>query len=174
MSTELARIQERLASEGEKTLAFFETLSSHEWDQQVYTTGSQWRVRQFLAHFVSAERAYMRFMRDVLQGGQGAPRDFDINAFNEAETPTLSRTPVPELMAAFRQVQAELIELSKSLTETDLSRVGYHPWFGEMELSWYLKLVYRHNMIHLRDIRQALQTGQPVPHAAVLPPTQPG
>ena len=174
MSTELARIQERLASEGEKTAAFFESLSSSEWGQQVYTTGSQWRVRQFLAHFVSAEHAYIRFMRDVLQGGEGAPRDFDINAFNEAETPPLSQNPVAELIAAFRQVRAELIGLCNNLTEADLSRIGYHPWFGEMELSWYLKLVYRHNVIHLRDIRQALQTGQPVPHAAVLPPTQPG
>jgi len=33
-----------------------------------------------------------------------------------------------------------------------------------------LKLIYRHNIIHLRDIRRALKTRQPVPHLDVTPP----
>ncbi len=35
-----------------------------------------------------------------------------------------------------------------------------------------LKLIYRHNMIHLRDLRKALATGDPVPHLDVSPPSQ--
>jgi hypothetical protein len=32
-----------------------------------------------------------------------------------------------------------------------------------------LKLVYRHNMLHERDVRKALETGQPVPHVDAQP-----
>jgi hypothetical protein len=34
-----------------------------------------------------------------------------------------------------------------------------------------LKLVYRHTMLHLRDVRKALETGLPVPHLDVTPPS---
>ena len=41
--------------------------------------------------------------------------------------------------------------------ETDLDREGRHPFFGPSALEKLLKLVYRHNMLHLRDIRHALK-----------------
>jgi hypothetical protein len=53
---------------------------------------------------------------------------------------------------------------------TDLQLRGYHPWFGDSQLEDMLKLIYRHNIIHLRDIRRALKTRRPVPHLDVTPP----
>ncbi len=55
MSDELALVSRRLEEEGGKMLAFFEELSDGDWEQQVYVTGSGWRIRDLLAHFVSAE-----------------------------------------------------------------------------------------------------------------------
>ena len=170
MADKLARIQERLASDIEKTVAFFDSLSVSDWDQPLYTTGSQWQVRHLLAHFVSAERAYTHYMRDVLQGGPGVPKDFDLDAFNDAETPALSARPIPELMAALRQTRADLTDLTRSMTDADLDRSVYHPWFGQSDMRSMLKLIYRHHMIHLRDARAALETGRPVPHRDIAPP----
>jgi hypothetical protein len=58
------------------------------------------------------------------------------------------------------------------MAEADFDRVGYHPWFGDTPLENMLKLVYRHNMIHQRDIEKALATGQPVPHLEVTAPSK--
>ncbi|HLE50743.1 MAG TPA: DinB family protein [Anaerolineales bacterium] len=167
MVGELGHIRRRLAEEGEKTLTFFETLAPSDWEQQVYTVGSQWRVRQVLAHFISAERAYQGYIRDVLQGGQGAPRDMDIDAFNDAEAPTLSVNPIAELISALRQARADTISLTETLEESDLARNGYHPWFGEKNLAWYLKMLYRHHTMHLQDVRKSLDTGETIPHSDV-------
>jgi hypothetical protein len=160
----LAHIQKRLVEEGNKTIAFFESLTSSDWDQQVYTTGSGWRVRQVLAHFISAERAYQQSIQDVLQGGRGAPDDLDIDRFNETETPPLSQQPVSELIEAMRQSRAETIRIAQNLDEADLVRVGNHPWFGEKEVGWFLKLLYRHHTMHLYDVRKSLEYRAPVPH----------
>jgi hypothetical protein len=165
----LGRIRTRMKEEGDKTAAYFDSLAHSDWDQQVYTTGSGWRVRQLLAHFISAERAFEHFIRDVLAGGSGAPRDFDIDDFNETEVPELQASP-PELIAAFRQTRLQTIKLLDDVTSADLRLQGYHPWFGDSQLEDMLKLIYRHNIIHLRDIRRALKTGQPVPHLDVTPP----
>ena len=161
MSEELLHIRRRLSDEGEKTVAYFESLSPADWEQQVYQTGSEWRVREILAHFVSAERAYQKYLDDVLRGGMGAPDDMDIDEFNESEVPTIQGSPA-ELIEVFKQVRIDTLELTESLDEADLTRAANHPWFEEKEISWYLKLLYRHNTMHRMDIRKALRSGQPV------------
>jgi uncharacterized damage-inducible protein DinB len=164
LDEDLAHIQKRLAKEGEKIFAFFESLSQSDWDQQVYTTGSCWQVRQVLAHFISAERAYQHAIQDVIKGGRGTSENLDINRFNETETPLLSQQPLPYLLATLRKTRLETLQITRTLDESDLRRSAGHPWFGEKEVGWYLKLLYRHQSMHLYDVRKALETRTPVPH----------
>jgi hypothetical protein len=161
MSEELSHIRRRLTDEGEKTVAYFEGLTPEAWEQQIYQSGSNWRVQEILAHFISAERAYQKYLGEVLQGGTGAPEDMDIDEFNESEVPTNQGTPA-ELIEEFKQVRIDTIRLTDSLVENDLTLLANHPWFEEKEISWYLKLLYRHNTMHRMDIRKALRSGQPI------------
>jgi len=156
-SGEIAHISRRLYEEGEITKRFFISLNSAEWEQPVYTIGSGWKVRQILAHFVSAEGAYQRYLQDVLEGGRGAPKEMDIDEFNEAEVPPLSLKPINILLNEFQQARCETIRLVESLSVNDLNRLAFHPWFGEKEVRWYLKLLYRHNLMHLQDIRKVFE-----------------
>jgi hypothetical protein len=161
---DLIHIKKRLVEEGDKTIAFFISLSELDWDQPVYTTGSGWRVRQLLAHFISVEQAYQQAIQDVLHGGKGVSEGLDIDRFNEQETPPLSLKPVSDLIEVLRQSRIETIRIVQNLDQSDLSRSANHPWFGEKELGWLLKLLYRHQSMHLSDVRKALETHAPVPH----------
>lgn len=167
MADEVARLAERLRHEGERTASFFQGLKPDQWDSPVYTAGSGWQVRQVLAHFVSAEAAYLHFIRQVLAGGPGLPQGFDIDAFNEAEVPRYSLETPDQLLDSYRSTRKQTVDLAAALSPEDLDREGYHPWFGTMKLGWFLRLCYNHNSIHVRDIRKALETGAP------LPPTPP-
>ncbi len=169
---EIDHLIRRLTSDGEKTIDFFRGLPPVAWELQVYTTGGQWSVRMVLAHFVFAERALKRLMADVAAGGKGAPRDLDIDRFNEAEAAPFRTTPPSELLDGFREARAATVRLAAGFDLPDLSKPGYHPWFGDVELGEMLKLVYRHNMIHLRDIRVAVETGAPVAHRDLTPPSK--
>lgn len=172
MTVELDRIIRRLNEDGEKTASFFEELSPSDWSQQVYTTGSSWSVRDVLAHFLSAEISFEALVTDVISGGSGAPRDLDINDFNESEVPKLDHLAPPELLARYRDARGKTVDLVETLAASDLEKSGFHPWFGEVKVAQMLKLVYRHNMIHFRDIRRALKDGLPVPHKELEPPSQ--
>jgi uncharacterized damage-inducible protein DinB len=164
VAEEIDHLRRRLAIEGEKIASFFESLGAEDWGRQVYTRGPQWAVRQILAHFVSAERAYLHYMRDLLGGGTGVPRDFDIDAFNETQVRALNTLSPEDLVRALRRARSETVAFVGGLSAADLAQRGYHPWFGDTDLGFMLKLAYRHPMLHVRDIRQALQTGAPVPH----------
>ena len=168
---ELSHLTKRLKKDGEKTKAVFEGLTSQDWTVQVYTTGSEWTVREILAHFISAERAFHQLINDVRQGGSGAPRDLDIVEFNEREVPKLDDLSAHQLLHEYWQARQQSLRLTQSLQPLDLDKHGYHPWFGDVPIRDMLKLVYRHNMIHLRDMRKALKQGSPVPHKEIDPPS---
>lgn len=174
MSDRKALILKRLTDEGAKTVAFFRGLAASQWQQQVYTTGPEWGALELLIHFISAERTLVFYHRDLLNGGTGVPRDFDIDAFNAQDVAGLkAANDSPEaLVAKFERRRADTIALVQSMTESDLDRATFHPWFGDTTLETILKLVYRHNMIHQRDIEKAITTGQPVPHVEVTAPAR--
>jgi len=161
MSAEVERIRTRLRNEGQKAEAFFDELPDAGWERRVYGEGPEWRVRDVLAHFISAERTFVQTMREVLRGGPGLSRDFDIDTFNAREVPALARLGREELRGAFRRARAETLALVDGLDEADLQLPGWHPWFGDTQLGEMLQLIYRHTMLHLRDVRRALQADPP-------------
>lgn len=163
-------VLKRLHEEGQKTAQYFRTLTPEQFQQQVYTTGPLWRVRDLLAHFVSAERIFEFYGRDILSGGPGAPEDFVIDEYNATQVGGLRDISTDELIAQFVQARTKTVELVRGMTEPDLQRIGRHPWFGNVPLGNMIKLIYRHNMLHERDIRKALETGQAVPHVDAQPP----
>jgi hypothetical protein len=122
----------------------------------VYTEGTDWTPREVMCHFVSAERAFLRIFQDVAAGGEGAPEDLDINEFNEGEVAGMADESPRALLEQFREARAALIAFMQTLDDADLDRQGRHPWFGFDKMEKFTKLVYRHNMIHQRDIRRTL------------------
>jgi uncharacterized protein (TIGR03083 family) len=149
-------ILRRLTEEGEATLEFFRGLDEADWERRIYTDGSQWTVRQVLCHFVSAESGFLRLARNILDGGEGAPEGMDIDEFNEGEVGAMAdRTPA-ELLPEFQRLRAEMVQLVRGMSEADFDPEGRHPFFGRSSMEKLLKLIYRHTMIHLRDVRRVL------------------
>ncbi len=171
MSDRKALVLGRLAAEGQKTADYLRSLRPADWEQPVYTTGGRWRVREVLAHFVSAEETFAFYGRDILAGGEGAPEGFVIDEFNETQVGGMADRDPAELIADFEQRRAATHALVAGMTGADFERIGRHPWFGRVPLGKMLQLVYRHNAIHLRDVRRALETGQPVPHVDARAPS---
>jgi uncharacterized protein (TIGR03083 family) len=174
MDSAAERWVRRLRDEGQKTALFFEGLTPAEWHASIYQTGSAWKARDILGHFVSAEGAFHRLFDDIRHGGGGAPADFDINEFNETEVASLREMEPPSLLQAFRTARARTIAVVSGLSPEERARRGRHPWFGDVPIEEMIQLIYRHTMIHLRDIRKALETGQPVPHRESAPPRTDG
>lgn len=155
MSLSPAVLAERLEEEGHKTVAFFEGLTPEQLRLRIYTEGSGWCVDQILAHFVAAEQGFVLLVEDIQAGGAGSPEDFDIDAYNERTVAALSGGALDDLLAQFRHIRQRSVTLVAGLLPADLERRGRHPFLGEASLADIVKLIYRHNQIHLRDVRKA-------------------
>ena len=154
------RLAARMQSEGEKTAAFFEVLTPEAWQLQVYEAGTCWTVRQILAHFVSTEGGFGDLMENILSGGAGTPDDFDIDRYNERHVADLNARETGELIELYRAARQENIHLVQGMQPADLERQGRHPFLGVVPLEEIVKLLYRHNQIHLRDVRRLMNPAQ--------------
>lgn len=149
-------LADRLYEDGQKTRQFFDSLSSDQWQTSVYSEGSQWTIRQVLAHFVSSEISFTRLIESILAGGPGAPEDFNIDEYNERKVLQLQSASTSELLLQYQQARQRNVELVSGLSQIDLTIEGRHPFLGVVPLTDMIKLIYRHNQIHLRDIRKRL------------------
>jgi uncharacterized protein (TIGR03083 family) len=156
MSDKHTLIQKRLHTEGDELLAVFEGLTPEQWQTVIYTDGMTWTIKDLLAHQISAEGEFQFYGRDVLSGGQGAPEDFDINAFNNREVAALADRTPDQLLADFRSTRETTIDLVAAVRDDQFTLQGRHPFFGMMTIEDLFKLIYRHNMLHARDIRKAV------------------
>jgi hypothetical protein len=153
---ETTHLLKRLEDEGQKVTDFLIQLDENTWEIEIYTENEAWKVHQILAHFVSVERAFQWLTADIVSGGKGAPEDFDLDRFNDEQVRKLQSSSRQELIDTFNAERATTIEQASQYGDDDLIKEGNHPWFGQVSVSTLLKLLYRHNQLHLRDIRRNL------------------
>lgn len=158
MDDSIDKLVSKFLQEGENTVQFYQNLPNSVWDTSVYSDGAQWTIKQILAHQVEAEWSILKLVENILDGGEGVPEDFDLNRYNERKVGELDDLSPDELLTLFTQRRKETVAKLKTMTSSDLEKEGRHPWLGYARIEDMLKLMYRHNKIHQREIRQALSS----------------
>jgi hypothetical protein len=151
-----AFLADRLSVEGEKTIAFFSGLTPEQWRATVYTEGETWTIRNVLAHYVTAEKGFVKIFGSIRAGGPGVADDFDIDRYNSSQQKKTNEFTPEELLEQFKVIRAEMITLVNSFSDADLTKQGRHPYLGIATLLEMIKMVYRHNQIHARDLRKVI------------------
>ena len=147
-------LADRLTVEGEKVINLFQNLTPQQWNQIVYTENTTWTIRSVLAHFVTAERGFLKLFRNMLEGGEGVGLDFDIDRFNASQQEKTKALSGDELLLNFKLIRNEMIEFVSGLKDGDLLLTGRHPFLGQTSMAEMVKMIYRHNQIHIRDMRK--------------------
>ncbi len=151
-------LAEKMASEGVKTVDFFTTLAEGDREKLIYADGMEWSIKDVLAHFVAAELSITKLIQNVLAGGEGTPDDFDLDRFNQRKVAAYRQATFDELIEEFEAARAATITMMAAMADVDLECTGRHPWLGVAPLEDIIKLMYRHNQIHQRDIRKSLSS----------------
>ena len=154
--SEVTELAEKLKSEGEKMASIFGSLHDDRWQQEVYTEGTTWTIRNVLSHFVTSERGLVKLFEQIRQGGAGSPKDFSIDRYNAAmQARTMEMSP-QDLLEQYRQVRSNTVSWVSGLNESDLEITGRHPFLGQTVLREMIKMLYIHNLTHYRDMKKVL------------------
>ncbi len=145
-----------LEKAAEEAVVFFTALTPAQLKRPVYTESIQWNVRQVLAHLVTIEKSMHWLFRNLLDGGPGAPEDFDIDRFNRSQPAKLDHLALADVIDQFRGVRTETIAIVAGMTDADLNREGRHPFHGHGRLERFIRWAYEHQRFHINDVRQVL------------------
>ena len=146
----------RLQTECEKTVKFFSTLPETAWQVQVNSEGTSWKIAQVLGHFVTTERALSLLMDDIRRDGSDVSLDFDINRYNESQLVILGDRSVDDLLDQFKHLRQENIARVAGMQPSELALNVRHPFVGIASIGEIIKMIYRHNQSHQREIRKVL------------------
>jgi uncharacterized protein (TIGR03083 family) len=157
MGEQIDILVRKLRDEGEVLHARLAELPPAAWEASVYGGGEVWRIRDVLAHLVSAERGHQALVANVAAGGPGSPTDFSVDAYNREHVAALADRAPADLLADFRAVRADTGALVARLSDEDLARRGNHPALGpDTTLADFIRIVFMHGKMHLRDVTCAL------------------
>jgi DinB superfamily len=155
--SEITELAEKLRSEGDKFVSIFSSLTDVQWNQEVYTEGATWTIRNVLSHFVTSERGLLKLFERIRQGGEGSPDDFSIDRYNAAMQQRNKDATPPELLEQYKEVRANAIAWVSGLKESELEIQGRHPFLGQTAIRDMIKMLYIHNLNHYRDMKKALK-----------------
>ena len=155
--SETAELAEKLKLEGERLVQFFSELKESQWQQDVYTEGTTWSVRNVLSHFVTSERGLVKLFEQIRLGGAGSPADFSIDRYNESQQRKTQEASPAELLEQYKTVRATSIAWVGGLKDDELEIKGRHPFLGETIIRKMIKMLYIHHQLHYRDMKRALQ-----------------
>jgi hypothetical protein len=156
MPETIEKLAEKLRQEGEKTIEFFLALPPVAWNITMYTDGADWTIEDILVHFVITEKGISQIVGDILGGGAGSPPDLALDEFNRKTVARRKDRVIADLCTEFGELRGATVRLVLGMNDEDLLKQGRHPFLGIASLEDILKLMYRHNQIHQRDIRRGL------------------
>lgn len=157
MSERIDELVARLHKGILKSKEIFEKLEPAAWDLVVYEDPYPWTVRDLLAHFLSAEEGLLLLAQDIAADGEGAPQGFDYQAFNAGEQQRLASVPSAQLLIDLIAARRRTIAWVQGLEEAALDQVGRHPALGEISVETFINVIYGHQLMHVRDLRQVLE-----------------
>jgi len=155
--SETTELAEKLKTEGEKYIEFFSAMNEALWQQEVYTEGEMWTVRNVLSHFVTSERGLVKLFEQIRQGSTGAAEDVSIDRYNASQQAKTKDLSPSELLEQYKEVRANSVKWVSGLKDEELEIKGRHPFLGETVLREMVKMLYIHNQLHFRDLKKALK-----------------
>jgi len=155
--SEVTDLAEKLKTEGDRFVSIFSALTDDQWNQEVYTEGTTWTIRNVLSHFVTSERGLIKLFEQIRQGGTGAADDFSIDRYNAAMQERSKDSTAPELLEQYKKVRASSIAWVSSLKDEELEIMGRHPFLQMTTIREMIKMLYIHNMTHYRDVKKSMK-----------------
>jgi hypothetical protein len=153
LSPRVQVLVDRLEKGARKTNEIFGNLTAEQWHQIIFDDPEQWTWRDLLAHFVSAEEKLLELAQNAAAGGEGAPAEFDLDAFNAEEHARLHDYPPARLLAMLELARQETLDWVATLNDKHLDYVGRHPALGVVSVEAMVTAIYGHQLLHMREVQ---------------------
>ncbi len=140
-----------------KTSEVLDALAPDRWREPIDGESDGWTVKDLVTHFIVSEEQLLRIVKDIAAGGEGAPEDIDIDAFNEGQIARQGDRTPKELQILLRDARETTIAWVAEQDDETLDCVGRHPTLGDTSIETILFSIYGHQLLHMREMTPELK-----------------
>lgn len=126
------------------------------WDTQVYSDGAQWTVAQLVRHLAITDAAQWGQAKNIIEGGEGVPADFDLERYNRRSVEKRAEMTVQEARQQLAETRGDLVLWLDTLDDDSLNREGRHGTMKIMSVEQILITMADHEHTHADDIARVL------------------
>lgn len=162
MNNQLAKnrkqsIREYMQTRNRDSWAVLRSISSSDLETVVYESdGSQWTIKDLLAHLADAEKGLVGQARRMSQGQPTVPEGFDLDRWNRGAVRRLSGRSLKDHLQQIEASFQDALQLLEELDREQLDWRGRHSSGSMMTLEEYFRRIVDHRLQHANDIRKAI------------------
>ncbi|MDM8520643.1 DinB family protein [Anaerolineales bacterium HSG6] len=156
MSDKKTTIKQYLSKNKTELVSYLETLTPEQWEQEVFSEGNQWTVRDIITHLVEAETGLSIQIHKIRAGRETLPQGFDLDRWNAGVKKRMGDLTPAQLLQGLEEVRQKTLERLKTIESHEWELSGEHPSFGVVSVEKYYQIIAGHQRQHLIDIQSAL------------------
>lgn len=127
-------------------------------DEQIYSEGAQWTLRQLTIHLAWADAGHNNMLYHYAEGKPFIPDNYDINYANKRAVEKRAEMTVTEARETLAKNREELLAWLQTVDDSILSMTGRHPAKEDATLEDIMKIIAIHENGHAEDILVMLDT----------------
>lgn len=156
MSERIAVLKARLAVARERLNRALDAISERA-EEQIYSEGAQWTVRQLAIHLMLADTGHNRMVSHYAEGKDFIPADYDIERYNKRSVDKQSHMSLSEIRAALAASRAEFLAWLDSQTDDAfLDKTGRHANLKILSIEQIIGVMASHEEGHSADMEALL------------------
>lgn len=153
-------IKDELKGYLDNSMAKFETvvnnLKEEDLNLQVQDKEGGWTVIELLRHVQNSERGMTGTINAVLEGGEGAPADFDLKRYNAKTLEKMGDLTLEEIKSNMIKYRARTLEVLESVTKDDWEKTGRHATLDIFTVKRFFEIISWHQRHHMKVIQEKL------------------
>ena len=142
----------RLRESRERLNAVLDRVPDDLWEQQIYSDGAQWTLRQLLIHLMLSDYGQNNVIMGIAEGKNIIPDDYDLNRYNSSSVGKRQAVTVEEARTGLAQSRARLVEWLHQIDESVLDKEGRHATMQILSIAQILNVMAGHEDGHSADI----------------------
>jgi hypothetical protein len=126
-------------------------------NEQIYSEGAQWTVRQLAIHLALSDKGHNSMVYRYAEGKEFVPADYDIDRYNKRSVEKSDEMTLAQARDSLAQSRAEFLEWLDALEdESILDKIGRHATLKMMTLSEIMDTMAGHEEGHTNDMMAML------------------
>lgn len=158
MSERIATLKQNLSDARSKLNEALDSIGDRA-DEQIYSDGAQWTLRQLAIHLALADAGHNRMVWSYADGKEFIPADYDIERYNKGSVQKKAEMTLAQARESLNQSRVEFLSWLDALEDDSvLDKTGRHASLRILTLEQIIGVMCSHEINHANDIMAMVAT----------------